>query len=81
MSNELGSGRPRAAKFSVIVTVAESVLIGLVSMVIIMATKNHFAILFTSSEKMQKAVSDLAHLLAITLVPVENARERNFKVD
>ncbi|XP_073291225.1 protein DETOXIFICATION 34-like isoform X1 [Primulina huaijiensis] len=68
VSNELGSGHPRAAKFSVIVTVAESVLIGLLSMVIIMATKDHFAILFTSSEKMQKAVSDLAHLLAITLV-------------
>ncbi|XP_073024988.1 protein DETOXIFICATION 34-like isoform X2 [Primulina eburnea] len=68
VSNELGSGRPRAAKFSVIVTVAESVLIGLLSVVIIMATKDHFAIIFTSSEKMQKAVSDLAHLLAITLV-------------
>ncbi|GER45229.1 MATE efflux family protein [Striga asiatica] len=60
VSNELGPGHPRAAKFkySVFVIVFESLLIGLLSMVII--TKDHFAILFTSSVKMQKEVSDLA---------------------
>ncbi|KAL7158777.1 hypothetical protein ABFS83_02G165600 [Erythranthe nasuta] len=68
VSNELGSGHPRAAKYSVFVTVFESLLIGLLSMVLIIATKDHFAILFTNSEKMQKAVSDLAYLLAITMV-------------
>ncbi|KAL7121406.1 hypothetical protein ACP275_02G180100 [Erythranthe tilingii] len=68
VSNELGSGHPRAAKYSVFVTVFESLLIGLLSMVLIIATKDHFAILFTNSERMQKAVSDLAYLLAITMV-------------
>ncbi|KAL8499953.1 hypothetical protein ACS0TY_019815 [Phlomoides rotata] len=68
VSNELGSGHPRAAKYSVLVTVVESLLIGLLGMVIIMATKDDFAVLFTSSEKMQRAVSDLAYLLAITMV-------------
>ncbi|KAL6496796.1 Protein DETOXIFICATION 34 [Orobanche hederae] len=68
VSNELGSRHPRAAKYSVYVTVFESLLIGLLSMVIIMATKNHFAILFTSSDRMQKAVADLAYLLAVTMV-------------
>ncbi|KAL6494005.1 Protein DETOXIFICATION 34 [Orobanche gracilis] len=68
VSNELGSRHPRAAKYSVYVTVFESLLIGLLSMVIIMATKNHFAILFTSSDRMQKAVADLAYLLALTMV-------------
>ncbi|KAG8391853.1 hypothetical protein BUALT_Bualt01G0230200 [Buddleja alternifolia] len=68
VSNELGSGHPRAAKYSVFVTVVESLLIGLLSMVIIIATKDHFAIIFTNSERMQKAVSDLAYLLAITMV-------------
>ncbi|KAL3622145.1 Protein DETOXIFICATION 34 [Castilleja foliolosa] len=68
VSNELGSGHPRAAKYSVFVTVVESLLIGLMCMVIIIATKDHFAIIFTSSEKMQKAVADLAYLLAITMV-------------
>lgn len=37
-------------------------------MVIIILTKDHFAILFTSSKAMQKAVGDLAYLLAITMV-------------
>ncbi|KAL0426025.1 UNVERIFIED_CONTAM: protein DETOXIFICATION 34 [Sesamum radiatum] len=68
VSNELGSGHPRAAKCSVFVAVFESLIIGLLSMVAIMATKDHFAALFTSSEQMQKAVSNLAYLLAITMV-------------
>ncbi|KAL0464823.1 UNVERIFIED_CONTAM: protein DETOXIFICATION 34 [Sesamum latifolium] len=68
ISNELGSGHPRAAKCSVFVAVFESLIIGLLSMVAIMATKDHFAALFTSSEQMQKAVSNLAYLLAITMV-------------
>ncbi|KAL0284514.1 UNVERIFIED_CONTAM: protein DETOXIFICATION 34 [Sesamum calycinum] len=68
VSNELGSGHPRAAKCSVFVAVFESLIIGLLSMVATMATKDHFAALFTSSEQMQKAVSNLAYLLAITMV-------------
>lgn len=68
VSNELGSGHPRAAKYCVYVTVFESLLIGLLSLVIIIATKDDFAILFTNSKAMQKAVADLAYLLAITMV-------------
>ncbi|GFP91497.1 protein transparent testa 12 [Phtheirospermum japonicum] len=68
VSNELGSGHPRAAKYSVFVTVVESLLIGLMCMVIIIATKDHFAIIFTNSDKMQKAVAELAYLLAVTMV-------------
>lgn len=37
-------------------------------MVLIILTKDHFALLFTSSEKMQKAVSKLAYLLAVTML-------------
>lgn len=68
VSNELGSGHPRAAKYSVFVTVAESLIIGIFCMVLIILTKDHFALLFTSSEKMQKAVSKLAYLLAVTML-------------
>ncbi|KAH6789237.1 MATE efflux family protein [Perilla frutescens var. frutescens] len=68
VSNELGSGHPRAAKYCVYVTVFESLLIGMLSMVIIIATKDEFAILFTDSKEMQKAVGDLAYLLAVTMV-------------
>ncbi|KAA8516070.1 hypothetical protein F0562_019249 [Nyssa sinensis] len=64
ISNELGSGHPRAAKYSVIVTVSESLLIGIICMAIVMTTKNHFAIIFTDSKEMQQAVAHLAYLLA-----------------
>ncbi|KAK4751660.1 hypothetical protein SAY87_020458 [Trapa incisa] len=68
VSNELGSRHPRAAKYSVIVTVAESLMIGIVSAIIILATKDHFAVIFTDSVRMQKAVSKLAYLLGITMI-------------
>lgn len=68
VSNELGSGHPRAAKYSVVVIVLESLLIGIVSASIIMITKDHFAIIFTDSKEMQKAVSKLASLLGITMI-------------
>ncbi|CAL5340012.1 unnamed protein product [Camellia sinensis] len=68
VSNELGSKHPRAAKYSVFVTVIESLLIGILFMSIIMTTRNHFAVIFTDSKDMQKAVAHLAYLLAITMV-------------
>ncbi|KAF7153558.1 hypothetical protein RHSIM_Rhsim01G0148000 [Rhododendron simsii] len=68
VSNELGSRHPRAAKYSVFVTVAESLLIGIFCSVAIMTSRNHFAIIFTDSKEMQKAVAHLAYLLAITMV-------------
>ncbi|KAM7508632.1 hypothetical protein LguiA_019085 [Lonicera macranthoides] len=68
VSNELGSGHPRAAKYSVFLTVAQSFLIGIIFMSIVMTTRNHFAVIFTSNEEMQNAVARLAYLLAITMV-------------
>lgn len=37
-------------------------------MVIVLATRNHFAIIFTDSPVMQRAVSQLSGLLAITML-------------
>ncbi|XP_042491371.1 protein DETOXIFICATION 35-like [Macadamia integrifolia] len=68
VSNELGSGHPRATKYSVFVVVAESLLIGLFSMVAILASKDHFAVIFTNSKELQRAVSKLAPLLGVTMV-------------
>uniref|UniRef100_A0A1J3DNL5 Protein DETOXIFICATION n=1 Tax=Noccaea caerulescens TaxID=107243 RepID=A0A1J3DNL5_NOCCA len=68
VSNELGLGRPRAAKYSVYITVLESLLIGLVFMVAIIIARDHFAVIFTSSKVLQRAVSKLAYLLGITMV-------------
>lgn len=68
VSNELGSGHPRAAKYSVIITVVQSLCIGIFLMAMIMMTRNHFAVIFTESKEMQKAVAHLAYLLGITMV-------------
>lgn len=61
-------GHPRAAKYSVYVTVSQSLLIGIFFMVLILATRDYFAIIFTSSKDMQEAVADLAYLLGFTMV-------------
>ncbi|CAL1371174.1 unnamed protein product [Linum trigynum] len=68
VSNELGAGRPRAAKYAVYIVIVQSFLIGLLSMVVVLISKDYFAIIFTNSQEMQRAVSKLAFLLGITMV-------------
>ncbi|KAE8678286.1 Detoxifying efflux carrier 35 isoform 3 [Hibiscus syriacus] len=68
VSNELGWGHPRAAKYSVYVTVVQSLFIGLLCMVLLVITRDDFTVIFTSSKQMQRAVSHLAYLLGITMV-------------
>ncbi|WOG91360.1 hypothetical protein DCAR_0310609 [Daucus carota subsp. sativus] len=68
VSNELGLGHPRATKYSVYVTVFQSLLIGLLCMMIVIIMKNHIASIFTHSREMQEAVSKLAHLLGVTMI-------------
>ncbi|CAN1751650.1 Protein DETOXIFICATION 35 [Linum perenne] len=68
VSNELGSGRPRGAKYAVYVIVFQSFLIGLLCMVAVLITKDYFSIIFTSSQDLQMTVSKLAFLLGITMV-------------
>ncbi|KAJ6747940.1 PROTEIN DETOXIFICATION [Salix purpurea] len=68
VSNELGLGHPRAAKYSVIVTVLQSLVIGLILMAVVLITKDYFAYIFTSNEEMRAATSKLAFILAITMV-------------
>ncbi|KAL3834379.1 hypothetical protein ACJIZ3_009115 [Penstemon smallii] len=68
VSNELGLGHPRTAKYSVYVTVFQSLLIGVLCMIVVLATRNHFAIIFTNSEDMKRAVAHLSPLLGITML-------------
>ncbi|KAK9914298.1 hypothetical protein M0R45_038084 [Rubus argutus] len=68
VSNELGSGRPRAAKYSVYVIVFQSLLMGIFFMILILLAKDSFSILFTSDEELQQAVSHLAYLLGVTML-------------
>ncbi|KAF5201168.1 Detoxification-like protein, partial [Thalictrum thalictroides] len=73
VSNELGSGHARAAKYSVIVVIAKSLLIGIFFMALILITKDDFAVIFTCSKELQKAVSHLAPLFGFTMCPVVKA--------
>jgi len=68
VSNELGLGRPRTAKYSVYVTVFQALLLGFFFMAIILATKDYYALIFTNSLVLQEAVSKLGFFLAITMV-------------
>lgn len=68
VSNELGLGHPRAAKYSVYVTVFQSLFLGIFFMAIILATRDYYAIIFTNSEVLHKAVAKLGYLLAVTMV-------------
>ncbi|XP_047168813.1 protein DETOXIFICATION 35-like [Vigna umbellata] len=68
VSNELGLGRPRTAKYSVYVTIFQSLFLGIFFMAVILAAKDYYAVIFTDSLVLQKAVSKLGFLLAITMV-------------
>jgi Na+-driven multidrug efflux pump len=68
VSNELGSGRPRATKYAVAVVLAQSLALGLLAMALVLATRGQFPAIFTGDRQLQKAVSSIAYLLAVTMV-------------
>ncbi|KAL0299548.1 UNVERIFIED_CONTAM: protein DETOXIFICATION 35 [Sesamum radiatum] len=68
VSNQLGLGHARATKYSVYVTVFQSLLIGIVCMIVIRTTRDYIAVIFTDSQNMRRAVSQLSSLLGITML-------------
>ncbi|KAF3786483.1 DETOXIFICATION 27 protein [Nymphaea thermarum] len=68
VSNELGAGNPRGAKFATIVSAATSTAIGLLFWLLILLLHNKIALAFTSSAIVLHAVSKLALLLAFTIL-------------
>ncbi|XP_020179793.1 protein DETOXIFICATION 34 [Aegilops tauschii subsp. strangulata] len=68
VSNELGSGRPRAAKHAVMVVVGESLLIGLLCMALVLIFRDSFSVIYTTDSELQHAVSRIAGLLGLTMV-------------
>ncbi|XP_010251087.1 PREDICTED: protein DETOXIFICATION 29-like [Nelumbo nucifera] len=68
ISNELGAGHPRIAKFSVVVVVITSCLIGLLLSIILISTRKQFPVIFSSSLDVRKLVSELTPLLAISII-------------
>ncbi|KAK4746254.1 hypothetical protein SAY87_012566 [Trapa incisa] len=68
VSNELGAGNARLAKFSVVVVSVTSMAIGVVAMVLVLVTRDYFPHLFTSSSAVAAETTDLAILLGVTVL-------------
>ncbi|KAK9119809.1 hypothetical protein Scep_017902 [Stephania cephalantha] len=68
VSNELGAGHPRTAKFSVFVVVAYSFVCGLLFALILFIFRNQYAIAFTESNAVRNAVYHLTPLLVISII-------------
>ncbi|KAL2498880.1 MATE efflux family protein [Abeliophyllum distichum] len=68
VANELGAGNGKGAKFATIVSVTQSMIIGVFFWILIMFFHNELALIFTSSDTVLKAVSKLSILLAFTVL-------------
>ncbi|PIN15841.1 hypothetical protein CDL12_11524 [Handroanthus impetiginosus] len=68
VSNELGAGNARAAKFSVVVVSITTVVIGVVCTAVVLGTKDFFPYLFTNDEAVAKETTRLSILLALTVL-------------
>ncbi|CAN0899197.1 Protein DETOXIFICATION 33 [Linum grandiflorum] len=67
VSNELGGGNPKAAKYSVMVTIITSTVIGSVCGAAILGAKNEFPKIFTEKDKVIKEASKLGYFLAASV--------------
>ncbi|XP_019166429.1 PREDICTED: protein DETOXIFICATION 24-like isoform X2 [Ipomoea nil] len=68
VANELGRGDAKATKFSIKVTLATSVLIGLFFWALCLAFGNQIGYLFTNEKEVADAVSDLSVLNAFSIL-------------
>ncbi|GAB4834952.1 hypothetical protein Ancab_033219 [Ancistrocladus abbreviatus] len=68
VSNELGRGDGKAAKFSVEVILYTSIAVGVIFWILCLAFGHQIAYLFTSNEEVAKAVSSLSVLLAFSIL-------------
>ncbi|KAG8089200.1 hypothetical protein GUJ93_ZPchr0011g28254 [Zizania palustris] len=68
VSNELGAGRARRAKFAIFNVVATSFSIGFVLFVFFVIFRGRLAYIFTESEAVADAVDDLSLLLAFSIL-------------
>ncbi|KAK8529402.1 hypothetical protein V6N13_102322 [Hibiscus sabdariffa] len=68
VSNELGAGHPRTAKFSVVVATASSFMIGIVTSVVLIVFRNDYPNLFSNDPRVQHLVTELNPLLVLCIV-------------
>lgn len=67
VSNELGAGHPRTAKFSVVVAVLNTFMIGLILSVVLIMFRKDYPSLFTDSAEVKELVTELTPLLAFCI--------------
>ncbi|CAJ2671935.1 unnamed protein product [Trifolium pratense] len=68
VSNELGRGSSKAAKFSIVITVLTSFSIGFVLFLIFLFLREKLAYIFTPNPDVANAVGDLSPLLSISIL-------------
>nr|XP_023904326.1 protein DETOXIFICATION 22-like isoform X2 [Quercus suber]XP_023904327.1 protein DETOXIFICATION 22-like isoform X2 [Quercus suber] len=68
VGNELGRGSSTAAKFSIVVTVFTSFIIGFVLFLFFLFLKGRLAYIFTENEEVVEAIADLSPLLAVSIL-------------
>lgn len=68
VSNELGGGHPKSAKFSVMVVTLVSFIIAVIFAIIVLALRDVISYAFTDGETVANAVSDLTPLLALSIL-------------
>ncbi|KAF3511242.1 hypothetical protein F2Q69_00000409 [Brassica cretica] len=68
VANELGAGNGRGARFAMIVSVTESLIIGIVFSILVVFLHDQIGWIFSSSDTIIKAVNDLSILLAFTIL-------------
>ncbi|XP_013623773.1 PREDICTED: protein TRANSPARENT TESTA 12-like [Brassica oleracea var. oleracea] len=68
VANELGAGNGRGARFAMIVSVTDSLIIGIVFSMLIVFLHDQIGWIFSSSDTIIKAVNDLSILLAFTIL-------------
>ncbi|XP_058005670.1 protein DETOXIFICATION 29-like isoform X2 [Hevea brasiliensis] len=68
VSNELGAGHPRTAKFSVVVAVISSLMIAAILALILILTRNKYPSFFSTDSQVKELVNDLTPVLALCIV-------------
>ncbi|KAM3706270.1 hypothetical protein ACJW31_03G141200 [Castanea mollissima] len=68
VSNELGASHPRTAKFSLVVAVVTSFLIGVIISIILILSRNVYPSLFSSDASVETLVKELTPVLALCII-------------
>ncbi|XP_027346970.1 protein DETOXIFICATION 29-like [Abrus precatorius] len=68
VSNELGACHPRTAKFSLVVAVITSTLIGLLLSLVLIVFRKQYPFLFSNDSEVREVVMELTPLLAFCIV-------------